>query len=259
MRKAIILAAGLGNRLRPFTDEAPKCLVQLIGKSLLERQLAVLESCGIDDVLVVGGYKAEKIEALGHTLVLNKEFETTNMVWSLFEAKDHFGERGDLIIGYGDIVYEKRVLEALLACTEDIGLVSDLGWRTYWEQRTQNPLDDVESFRVSDDGYVGELGQKPESRDEIQGQFTGLIKIRAGRIPELFEVYSEMDKTGIYDGQPFEKMYMTSFIQHLIDLNWRVKAVPVTHGWLELDTVDDLTLYENLDAQGRLDALCRLS
>ena len=51
MRKAIILAAGLGNRLRPFTDEAPKCLVQLIGKSLLERQLAVLESCGIDDVL----------------------------------------------------------------------------------------------------------------------------------------------------------------------------------------------------------------
>ena len=258
MTTAIILAAGLGNRLRPFTDEKPKCLVPLVGKSLLERQVSVLNSCGIDDVLVVGGYKAEQIGDLGYNLVLNTEYESTNMVWTLFEAKDHFSKQADLVIGYGDIVYEKRVLEDLLACPDEIGLVTDQGWFNYWQQRLENPLDDVESFRVNQDGYVTELGQQPKNLDEIQGQFTGLFKFRSDRAASLFDVYSAMDKNRNYDGQPFEKMYMTSFIQHLINLKWRVKAVPTKHGWLEVDTADDLELYEKLNRKKQLGSLCQL-
>ncbi len=259
MTKAIILAAGLGNRLRPYTDDMPKCLVPLIGKSLLERQVSVLNSCGISEVLVVGGYKADQIKDLGYSLVLNEKYETTNMVFTLFEAKDHISNEHDLIIGYGDIVFEKRVLEKLLACPDEIGLVSDQGWLTYWQQRIANPLDDVESFRVNKDGYVTELGQTPNSLSEIQGQFTGLIKIRADRAATLFDVYSAMDQTRTYDGQPFEKMYMTSFIQHLINLNWRVKAVPTKHGWLEVDTAEDLALYEKLNREKQLGSLCQIS
>ena len=82
--------------------------------------------------------------------------------------------------------------------------------------------------------------------------------IRADRLSALSDVYSAMDRTRIYDGQIFKTMYMTSFIQYLILLKWQVKAVPTMHGWLEIDTADDLSLYERLKREGRLDALCQL-
>ena len=71
MTKAIILAAGLGSRLRPLTYNKPKCLIELFGETLLSRQLRVLEGCGVDDVLVVGGYLADEIIKLGLIIVLN--------------------------------------------------------------------------------------------------------------------------------------------------------------------------------------------
>ena len=61
--KAIILAAGEGIRLRPYTLDRPKCLVELVGKSLLEHQLAALRAAGITDITMVTGYRANQIEA----------------------------------------------------------------------------------------------------------------------------------------------------------------------------------------------------
>ncbi|MBK1652709.1 sugar phosphate nucleotidyltransferase [Halorhodospira halochloris] len=66
--RAIILAAGQGTRLRPLTDDRPKCMVELEGKPLLEHQLEVLRGAGIEDIHVVGGYRAEWLqqEIFGH-------------------------------------------------------------------------------------------------------------------------------------------------------------------------------------------------
>jgi hypothetical protein len=61
-----------------------------------------------------------------------------------------------------------------------------------------------------------------------------------------------MDRERLYDGRSFETMFMTSFLQFLIDSAWRVKAVPVNGGWLELDTVGDLNLYEDMLRKGTL-------
>ena len=63
--QGVILAAGRGERLRPLTDDRPKCLVELAGEPLLSRQVRVLRAVGVDDVRVVAGYRAESIEALG--------------------------------------------------------------------------------------------------------------------------------------------------------------------------------------------------
>ena len=59
--KAIILAAGEGKRLRPLTEDVPKCMVTLFGKSLLERQIEIFRQCGIDDISIVTGYCHDKI------------------------------------------------------------------------------------------------------------------------------------------------------------------------------------------------------
>jgi len=105
---------------------------------------------------------------------------------------------------------------------------------------------------------VTELGKKPKSYDEIQGQYLGLFKISAKVLKDLCAVYDQMDREAIYDGKDFDNMYMTSFLQHLINLDWKVKAVPVERGWLEVDTVEDLEFYEKSQKDGTLKEQCNL-
>ena len=71
------------------------------------------------------------------------------------------------------------------------------------------------------------------------------------------DTYHEMDREGIYDGQDFDNMYMTSFIQYLINNQWEVKATLINNGWLEVDTITDLERYERLSKKS-LDSYCFL-
>ena len=256
--KAIILAAGQGTRLRPHTNDRPKCMVLLAGRPLIEHQLAVLESCGVRDIIIVGGYAADKLPS-NRRVILNERFETTNMVHSLFCARDWLVGDEALLVSYGDIVYEPKVLQAVIESPGEIALSIDLKWQRYWELRNPNPLDDAESLKLDPQGFILELGKKPKNLAEIQGQYMGLFKIARRRVAELAPVFDAMDRSLAYDGKDFDNMYMTSFLQHLINLGWPVRAVPVENGWLETDTVQDLELYEAMFAEGRLDSFCRLN
>ncbi len=258
--QALILAAGQGSRLRPYTDDRPKALVPLAGYSLLERQLAVFKACGIGDVTVLGGYRAETLStALGVQVILNPAFETTNMVHSLFCAESLFHTAEDLLISYGDIVYEPRVLEALLACDAPLALTVDTEWRSYWELRQEDPLQDAETLKLDATGRLLELGEKPKGYEDIQAQYMGLIRFRGDQLAPILAFYQAMDRTRTYDGRAFGQMFMTRFLQELIDAGWPIQAVPVAHGWLEVDTVQDLTLYEAMAREGTLSTFCDLS
>ncbi|CAH1547081.1 phosphocholine cytidylyltransferase family protein [Vibrio harveyi] len=247
MTKALILAAGQGTRLRPITNDRPKCLVPLMGKPLLERQVETLKAADITDIHIATGYRADQIETLGFQTSFNSRFEQTNMVESLFSAIGFIREcTEDLILGYGDIVYHQENLQTLLACDDEMVLMIDKEWRALWSLRLENPLDDAETLVMDSDGYITELGKKPESYERIQGQYTGLIKIRADKIPAFIKFYENLDRKALYDGNDFDNMYMTSFIQMMIDSGWKVKAAIVENGWLEIDSVEDLKLYENM-------------
>ena len=76
----IILAAGMGSRLRPFTDELPKCLVPINGTPLLSLSIAQMKKAGLKNFLIVGGYKRETLAKKGYNVVPNLEFQNTNMV-----------------------------------------------------------------------------------------------------------------------------------------------------------------------------------
>ncbi|MCP4298749.1 MAG: phosphocholine cytidylyltransferase family protein [Proteobacteria bacterium] len=257
MTRALILAAGQGTRLRPFTDDKPKCLVQFSGASLLERQVHTLKNEGITNIHVATGYRKDQIERLGYETSFNERFETTNMVESLFCAMDFIEQEGDLVISYGDIIYQQENLNSLLACDDEIALMVDLKWKDIWSLRQENPLDDAETLVRNEDNYVTELGKKPDGYDRIQGQYTGLIKIRADKTRELIKFYQQLDRDGTYDGKNFDNMYMTSFLQLLIDAGWQAKAVLVNNGWLEFDSVEDITMYEKMAEGGSLDQYYR--
>jgi choline kinase len=255
--KALILAAGQGTRLRPLTDDRPKCLVELVGKSLLERQVTVLRRAGILDITVVSGYRANQIAALGFATIMNPRYAETNMVTSLFSAVDIMDDSQDLLICYGDIVYESRVLSSLLAVDAPLTVMIDRQWLRYWRQRLEDPLTDVETLKLGLDGRLRELGKKPRDYSEIEGQYIGLIKVRADHVANIKREYASMDRAAI-DGKDFDNMYMTSFIQYLIDHDWDVRVAETDNGWLEVDSVSDLQLYETMAAEGSLTSFYNL-
>ena len=86
----------------------------------------------------------------------------------------------------------------------------------------------------------------------------GLIKIRGDMVSKFINTYDHMDRLTDFDGQNFDNMYMTSFIQHLINVGWQVKARLVKNGWLEVDTVGDLEAYDQMAKDGSLDTFCLL-
>lgn len=245
--KVIILAAGQGTRLRPFTDDRPKCMVELKGKPLLHHQLEVLEQCKVQkqDIALAAGYLQEALVAPGIKQYRNEQYATTNMVSTLFAAEDFMQAGGDLIISYGDIVYQPEVFEKLLASEGDLVIAADLDWYDLWKMRMENPLDDAETFKMTQKGKVLELGKKLEKHEDAQAQYIGLIKVSANKVADFIQHYHAMDKQATYDGENFNNMYMTSLIQNIIDSGWCVQAALINRGWIEVDSVEDIINYNN--------------
>ena len=111
--KILILAAGKGTRLKELTRDNPKCLVKLDGKSIIQYQLDIFKNFNVEDIVLIAGYKSEKLEFLSKKIILNKKYDTTNMLYSLFCAIDEI--KGDVLISYGDSVFDNSIIEKMKA------------------------------------------------------------------------------------------------------------------------------------------------
>jgi len=248
--RAVHLAAGQGSRLRPLTNDRPKPLVELAGESLLERNVDTLRAAGVDDQLVVTGYEADQIRELGFQTVHNEVYDQTEMIYSLFCAAASFPDtgEGDLLISYGDIVYEKDVVTELLNSDAPVSVVVDGEWQKLWEDRFENPLSDAETLDFDSDGRIHEIGGEPDSYDEIDAQYIGLIKVRNDHLDQFVAMYERLAE----DTEGYVSIDATAFLQRLIDDGWHLQAVPVDGGWVEVDTLEDLNRYRQLNADDAL-------
>ena len=238
--KAIILAAGEGKRLRPYTLDRPKCLVEIAGISLLDLQLEVMRSRGLQEIVLIGGYRSEMLRNRGSRLYVNAGYRETNMVWTLFCAEDELD--GDLIVSYGDIAYSGEILDRLLASPADIAVAIDREWEPYWSARNADPLVDAESLRLASDGQILELGRPPTSLGEIQGQFMGVMKFTTAGLESLKSLVRSSSARLLPGGVSLQNAYMTDLLQAAIDQGVRVDSVSMNGGWIEVDTVSDLEL-----------------
>ena len=134
----------------------------------------------------------------------------------------------------------------------------DDGWLDLWSARNENPINDAETLKYDEKGNIKEIGKKPKSLLDIKGQYTGLIKISHNKIKDFLSFYDNLNRSNLYQGHVFKQMYMTNLLQLLIDSGWKITPAHVNHGWLEVDTVEDLNLYQKLSSEGKLDALCKL-
>jgi choline kinase len=114
-------------------------------------------------------------------------------------------------------------------------------------------------MKLDEQGNIVELGKKPESLKDIEGQYIGLFKISQKFTEEFFALYEALANSDqLFDGKDFDNMYMTTYLQMLINNAVRLKAVRVDNGWLEVDSVEDLRRYEQLHASGDLQEICCL-
>lgn len=240
--KALILAAGRGSRMGGLTEAAPKCMVQLGGRPLLDWQVAALRGAGIDIVGMVTGYRPESFDGRDMPRFHNPRWDQTNMVQSLVCARDWL-RSGPLVVSYSDIVYPAAVVASLQKAQGDIVLTYDLDWKELWSRRFADPLADAETFRVRD-GVVVEIGGKTTDIADIEGQYMGLLKFTPAGW-QAVEAYM----AGLSAAQ-CDRLDMTSLLSGLIAMGQKVVGVPVRCQWGEVDNAEDLAVYEQMIACG---------
>ena len=239
--KCLIVAAGLGSRLKGHTEENPKCMLDFGGKTLLQRQLSSYKENGIEDVSLVRGYKKNKIKYKGIKYFDNNDFKDNNILNSIFYGEEVIN--GNIIISYSDILFEPFVVKRALESDHDISVVVDVDWRDYYIGRKEHPLSEAENVIFNSNNEVVKIGKIASDKEEVHGEFIGMIKLNHRGCEILKQNFHRVKR--LYWNKPFQrakifqKAYLTDMIQELVDIGIKVHCVIIERGWKEIDTVED--------------------
>jgi len=252
---AVIAAAGFEKQLLPLIEDKPKCLLDIKGKTILERQMVALNDCDIKDIALVRGYKKEAITLPNIRYYDNDRYEETGDLYSLFCAENELN--GRVLFLYGDIVFETAVLEKLLRSPADITLVVDLAWQeTQKTGGTRPPLNpDLVTLQtppgktylsryILPDGQnrIVKIGRELPL-EQAHGEFIGLAML-SERGAQLF-TQTYRDALNTFASGPFhesgslQKASFTDMVQELIDRGAQVDCVPIYKGWMEVDSFEE--------------------
>ena len=217
-----------------YTANSHKCQTMLFGKSLIDWQLLALRKANILEISMVTGYLSETLK-FQIKYFENKNWSTTNMVSSLLCA-DTWLSKNVNIISYSDIVYSYKDVNKIKNVEGDIVVAYDPNWEQLWSIRFEDPLCDAETFKIKGSKII-EIGNKPLSINEIEGQYIGLIKITQNGWNTIKNYLCNVNQKEI------EHMDMTSLLKSLIHIGVDIVGVPIDEHWFEVDTEDDLLAY----------------
>ena len=237
--KAIILAAGRGSRMRGLTDDKPKGLVEFRGKPLLDWQLSSLRGAGISEIGIVTGYKRELFSSWNLVEFHNARWSETNMVSSLACAKAWL-ETAPCLVSYSDIFFEPAAATLLMNDTADLAVTYDTNWLSLWKKRFGDPLVDAETFQLDHrNNTLLEIGNKPKTVEEVEGQYMGLLRFTPKGWGEVRRIRSAL-ANDIRD-----RMHMTGTLQKIIEeRRVPIRALPYSGRWGEVDNENDLLAYD---------------
>lgn len=252
---ALIAAAGFEKQLLPLIEDKPKCLLDIKGKTILDRQISALNECDIKEIALVRGYKKEAISLPNIRYYDNDRYEETGELVSLFCAENEL--KGRTIVLYGDIIFDTSILEKLLKSPADIALVVDLAWFDQ-EQRHAQPThlnpDLVTLAAPPGKSYLSrfvmpegehavvKIGQQLP-HEEAHGEFIGMAMFSEKGTQALRECYHTAQKrhqsSPFHESASLAKASFTDVLQELIDRGHRIQAVPIFKGWMEVDSFEE--------------------
>jgi choline kinase len=246
MIRAVILAAGRGSRMGHLGNDRPKCLVELEGKPLIERQIAALRRGGVEEIGVVRGYRAEMIDFPGLSWFANARWAETNMVMSIAAAAPWL-RAGPVIVSYADIFYRSELVRGLADAPGRLVISYDRAWRRLWTRRFADPLTDAETFRINAAGQLLEIGGRTTRIEDIEGQYMGLLKFT----PPAWRAVEAL--LGTLDAAIRDRLDVTGLLRRMLT----EKQIPIdtfgTDGqWGEVDNPEDVALYRNMVREGEL-------
>lgn len=236
---SIILAAGSSTRLRPLTDETPKCLLPVGDKPLLQRTIEHVFNAGVTDIQIVVGFGAEKIRSFVRSafpgrriaFTMNPEFDTTNNAYSLLLARKCLeGEDGAVARGFllldSDILFPWGLLPLLLRLRAENRIAVRV-----------RGAHDPEEIRVSvaEGNRIVEIG-KEIPMDVSYGESLGIEVFSPSAAVRLFRILEDR----VRNGSGRTEFYEAAF-QQMIDEGVELTAIDVSdHPAIEIDTMDDL-------------------
>lgn len=229
--KALILAAGIASRLRPLTNDTPKCLLNVGDKCLLQRALDALLSNGLNDFVIVTGYLHEMIEDyidknypnLKVQYIHNELYASTNNIYSFWLAKDAVKDK-DILLLDSDILFDSRIVKALLDSPHPNCLALN-----------KHELGEEEIKLILDDEYKIKEISKTCSIVDAKGESIGIEKFSPNLTNLLME---EMDDMIVNKGQ--SNVFYELAFENIIKKGHDIYAVDTTQYFsMELDTVED--------------------
>lgn len=249
---AVILAAGDDGALGDLTSDRPKCMLDIKGKTLLERQIEGLNASGIKDIAVVRGYKKERIDLPRLRFYDNERFAETGELSSLVLAENEL--RGSVVCLYGDVIFDGSMIGRLLRAPGDIVLVVDRAWN---DQRdadfdserkrdlvvTEAPPSSAGPRFVPSDAsaHVQRIGQDLPAQ-EANGEFVGILRLSAEgarRVTELVDELKASHTGAFHESASVGRAALTDLLQELIDRGTPVTCIDVYKGWMEVNTFED--------------------
>lgn len=231
--KTVILAAGISSRLRPLTDNIPKCLLKVAGKTILERTLDNLISYNYNDIIIVTGYLEEQIKQfvsehypnLNPSYIFNNKYKTTNNIYSLWMTKNQVLNNEMLLLD-SDILFEKEILDVLIKSNYENCLAL----------RSDHKLGDEEiKVSINDDKSISEISKTVDLKLAV-GESIGIEKFSLSFTNKLFEI---LDRKILYEGKT--NIFYEAAFQEAIDEGEKIYAVDIgSLKCIELDFAEDI-------------------
>ena len=233
----IILAAGMGTRLLPETQNIPKGMVKLFNKSLIEMQIDIFKKCGIDDISIVRGYLAEKINFPSVTYFENENFSTTSGNESLYCAKQKLD---DTIICYADLIFDISIIKKMIDFNGDMGIAVKSDWESRYVERTLHPISEADNILFDESGKIIEIRKNIQKPNSNIGEFLGIVRLSSKGSSLFLKRFSEPHVGTFHSSPSIKQSILPDMLQELIDLGINVEPVMISEKWSEVDTPQDL-------------------
>lgn len=231
--KALILAAGLGTRLKPITDDRPKCLVSVNGKTIIKKQIENLYENGITDITIISGYKAEILEEMIYSefprinIINSVDYQNTNNMYSSYLAKDIMKNEEFLMMN-ADVFFDSSIIKALLEFPHPNAIVTDIG--EYNDESMKVIEKNNRLIKIS----------KQILKEEALGNSIDVYKFSKDAGILYFDTCKEY-----IEGKHEMKLWSEVALNDILD-KIEFKACALDGRWVEIDNHEDLALAEKI-------------
>ena len=244
--KAKVIIPAAGKPKQTITEKTPTAMLDVNGKTIIQRQLDVLKRCGVVDVVVIRGYEREKFNVSGVKYYDTKKYRRGSL-FSLLTAREEM-EDGFILI-FSDILFDESIITMLLKSREDIVIVADASY-PFHRHEIDKELDliigkqegehyrELSSITEKEVSFIGKKIKKEIATHE----FIGIAKFSQYGAQNLLDVYRDClknHKGKFHESESFDKASIIDMLQEMIGRGFKIHYIETNKGWMEIHNKKD--------------------